>query len=191
MPLPVRARVLQPAAPRHLAAGGGRLLLRSGEFIPAARSQAVPFARDTASPATAITPPCSWTNAAGSRRSVTSGSRSASCRSAAGRSCAARCASPLSPSRLAGHRPAGDRWRRSSRSWPPASPLQGHEVHVFVPATEAARRATARMDGVHYHPLDVCRDGPPLELAPDVRPRRREAPGGAARLSTCSTCTSG
>jgi glycosyltransferase involved in cell wall biosynthesis len=40
----------------------------------------------------------------------------------------------------------------------------GHEVHVFVPATEQMRSARV-VDGVHYHPLDVRPEGPALEQA--------------------------
>ena len=40
----------------------------------------------------------------------------------------------------------------------------GHEVHVFVPATGSF--STARESaGVHYHPLEVSRDGTPLKQA--------------------------
>jgi len=41
---------------------------------------------------------------------------------------------------------------------------QGHEAHVFVPATEHFR-AYQQVRGVHYHPLDVCLNGSPLEKA--------------------------
>jgi glycogen(starch) synthase len=41
---------------------------------------------------------------------------------------------------------------------------KGHEVHVFVPASDALP-APRELDGVQYYPLPVGRDGPPLQLA--------------------------
>jgi glycosyltransferase involved in cell wall biosynthesis len=40
----------------------------------------------------------------------------------------------------------------------------GHETHVFVPASESFR-ASRPVSGVHFHPLDVRLEGPPLEQA--------------------------
>src|SRR5207248_2876237 len=41
---------------------------------------------------------------------------------------------------------------------------QGHEVHVFVPASDALR-ACRHVDGVCYQPLEVRFDDDPLETA--------------------------
>jgi glycosyltransferase involved in cell wall biosynthesis len=41
---------------------------------------------------------------------------------------------------------------------------QGHEVHVFVPASDTFR-ADRQADGAHYHPLAVGPDGSPVERA--------------------------
>ena len=40
----------------------------------------------------------------------------------------------------------------------------GHEVHVFVAASRGFD-ANRRLDGVHFHPLDVCLQGTPLDQA--------------------------
>jgi glycosyltransferase involved in cell wall biosynthesis len=40
----------------------------------------------------------------------------------------------------------------------------GHEVHVFVPASDALTQSH-EVDGVHYHPLPVTINGSPLEAA--------------------------
>ena len=41
---------------------------------------------------------------------------------------------------------------------------QGHDVHVFLPGS-ASFRADREVDGVHYHPLEVCLDGAVLDQA--------------------------
>jgi glycosyltransferase involved in cell wall biosynthesis len=41
---------------------------------------------------------------------------------------------------------------------------QGHEVHVFVPGSEHFN-ADREVDGVHYHPLEVCLDGTVVDQA--------------------------
>ncbi|MGH7058231.1 MAG: glycosyltransferase, partial [Acetobacteraceae bacterium] len=40
----------------------------------------------------------------------------------------------------------------------------GHEVHVFVPVSDALPQPRA-LDGVHYHPLPIVPNGSPLETA--------------------------
>jgi glycosyltransferase involved in cell wall biosynthesis len=41
---------------------------------------------------------------------------------------------------------------------------RGHEVHVFVPASDSFH-TPRQVAGVHYHPLALCQEGTPLEVA--------------------------
>ena len=156
-------------------------LLRSGEFIPAARSPAVPF------PGEAPSSPRRPRRPAGGRPRPRRGGRQPlgpgthPAASAASRGCAGRCASPLSPSPSLALRPgrhAGPlRLRTGRRAGRP-----GHEVHVFVPAS-AALPADREEAGVHYHAARRdARTARPLERARGFGRAAAEPPGRPAAV---------
>jgi glycogen(starch) synthase len=135
-------------------------VLRGGEFVPAARSHAVAFAPDAPSGRTShaalLVTPRGHVEEVGNvweQGRVLAERRRPRLRrplrlavfawpDGQGRGLPARFATELAAG-TAGH---------------------GHEVHVFVPASDGLRDPRAE-GGAHYHPIDVVGDGTPLELA--------------------------
>jgi glycosyltransferase involved in cell wall biosynthesis len=137
-------------------------LLRNGEFIPAARSPAVPFAPDAAS---------------------SRGSHAALLVDGGGRveeienlweqerildeRRRPRLRQPLRIAAFTFAAQASGQDGTSARFVSELAAGQcagGHDVHVFVPATDALA-VPRQVDGVHYHPLPVAPEGTPLERA--------------------------
>ncbi len=145
-------------------------VLRSGEFLPAARSHQRAVRSGPPGRPTAIRRPCTWTTAAASSTSATSGSRRTSCASCAGRSCVQPCASPPSRSR----RTATTKPAPFVRELAIHQRTLGHEVHVFLPAADPTDEPR-EVDGVRYHPLPVGERRLAAGGGPGVRPRRRGA----------------
>jgi glycogen(starch) synthase len=142
-------------------------LLRNGEFIPAARSQSVPFPADAASSRGGHT--ALWVTESGrveevgnlwEQERLLSKRRKPKLRQPlrfAAFAFAAQAAGQEGvPARFVSELAAGQCAR-------------GHEAHVFVPASPQFHfngcRQVAQVAGVHYHPLDVCLDGTPLDQA--------------------------
>jgi glycogen(starch) synthase len=137
-------------------------LLRSGEFIPAARSQGVPFPPDTASPRGAHT--ALLVDGRGGIEEVGNLWDQ-------GRILRERRQPKLrKPLRIAAFSLAALATGQEGQLARFVSELaagqcsQGHEVHVFVPASPQFD-AYRQVDGVHYQPLEVNLEGTPLEMA--------------------------
>jgi glycosyltransferase involved in cell wall biosynthesis len=145
-------------------------LLRGGEFVPAARSAVVAFARDTVcangSHAALLVDGGGrveevanvWEQAA-----VLRARRQPRLRAPL-RIAAFGCAPPRrgeegTPARFAAELAAGQL-------------AEGHEVHLFAPRSEAFADGAA--DGLHHHPLDGVAGGTPLELARSFSRAARE-----------------
>ncbi len=62
----------------------------------------------------------------------------------------------------------------------------GHEVHVFVPVSESLSQPLA-LDGVHYHPLPIVANGSPLETAQAFARAVEVAFARRARLRSASS----
>ncbi len=139
-------------------------LLRNGEFVPAARSPAVPFSADA--------PSSRGGHAAllvdGRGRVEEIGNLWEQDRILDERR-RPRLRRPLRFTALAfASLPSGQEGAaaRFVSELAAGQAAQGHEVHVLVPAS-AALAADRQEAGVHYHALDVTPDGCPLERARD------------------------
>ena len=149
-------------------------LLRSGEFIPAARSQSVPFPADSPSPR------CGHTAAllveegrveevanVWDQAKILRERREPRLRKPL------RCAAFALASQALGQ----SGWLATFvHELSTGTCLQGHEAHVFVPAT-ADFNSCRQVGDVHYHPLNVPLEGTPIEQA------RAFAQAAASRLS--------
>jgi glycosyltransferase involved in cell wall biosynthesis len=134
-------------------------VLRSGEFIPAARSEAVQFARDSWSPKreqTALYVDERWrievVGNVWEQENFLHERRRPKLRH---------------PLRIAAFAlTAGDEGMPSSfvRELTHQQHALGHEVHVFVPISASLQQPRA-IDGVHYHPLPIAASGSSLETA--------------------------
>ena len=108
------------------------------------------------------------------------------------------CASP--PPQTAASSPAHRRLRLSAgKDGLPAPFVQeltlqehalGHEVHVFVPASESLPHRPP-LDGIHYHPLPIDANGSPLETAQAFARAVESHLQDAGPPSICSIITSG
>lgn len=132
-------------------------VLRNGEFLPAARSHHVQFARGGWSnnrDLTALYVDDRW-------RIVPTGNVWEQ------ESFLRELTRPKlrHPLRIAVFAPAMDDGRPSAfvRELALHEQAMGHEVHLFAPAAES-RDQPREVDGVHYHPLSVPVDGSPLEF---------------------------
>jgi glycosyltransferase involved in cell wall biosynthesis len=137
-------------------------LLRSGEFLPAARSQAVPFPADAVSSrgsqAALLVKQAGHLEEIGNvweQERILRERRQPRLRRPL------RCAAFAYAARDLGQ----TGWQPTFVSELAAGQrVQGHEVHVFVPSNDQFN-AYCQVAGVHYHPLDLCLDAPPLEQA--------------------------
>jgi glycosyltransferase involved in cell wall biosynthesis len=137
-------------------------LLRNGEFVPVARSQTVPFPPDAAAPrssqAALLVKDRGAVEEIGTvwdQERILRERRQPRLRRPL------YCASFAWGARDLGH----DGWLATFVSELAAGQCaQGHEAHVFVPASEQFD-ASREVAGVHYHPLPVPLDGTPLEQA--------------------------
>ena len=137
-------------------------LLRSGEFVPAARSQVVPFAPDA--PSSRGSHAALLVTEAGKVEDI--GNLWDQERVLRERR-QPRLRTPLRTAAFAfaslgsGH----DGWLATFVSELAAGQCaQGHEAHVFVPASDQFN-SDRQVNGVHYHPLEVCLDGTPVDHA--------------------------
>lgn len=137
-------------------------LLRNGEFMPAARSQAVAFAPDAPSPrgghGALLVDERRRVEEIGNvweQERILRERRQPRLRKHL------RIASFALGSQITGQEGAPARFVSELAA---AQSAQGHEVHVFVPAT--GQFSTPRqVDGVHYQPLDMHANGVPLTMA--------------------------
>jgi glycosyltransferase involved in cell wall biosynthesis len=148
-------------------------LLRSGEFIPAARSHHVQFARGSWSPnrdQTALFVDERWRiEQAGNIWEQENFLRER------------RRPKLRRPLRIAAFALAADDEGMPAtflRELAVQERALGHEVHVFVACSSP--QSSREVDGVHYHPLPVQRNGSPLEMAQEfahaVESRLSDAP---------------
>jgi glycogen(starch) synthase len=137
-------------------------LLRSGEFVPAARSQAVPFAPDTGSPrgshAALLVTGAGRVEEVGNlwdQERILRERRNPKLR------VPLRTAAFAFAALGSGH----EGWLATFVSELAAGQCaQGHEVHVFVPASDAFQ-ADRQVAGVHYHPLEMSWEGTVVDHA--------------------------
>jgi glycosyltransferase involved in cell wall biosynthesis len=137
-------------------------LLQSGEFLPAARSQAVPFPPDAgssrSSQAALLVKQAGHQEDVGNiweQERILRERRQPRLRQSL------RCAAFAYGARDLGH----EGWLATFVSELAAGQCaQGHEAHVFVPATEQFQ-TYRQVAGVHYHPLDLPLNEAPLAQA--------------------------
>jgi glycogen(starch) synthase len=137
-------------------------LLQSGEFIPAARSQAVPFPPETASPRGAHT--ALLVDGQGRVEEVGNlwdQDRILRERRQPKLRKPLRIAALSLASTVAGQE---GQLAKFVAELAAGQSAQGHEVHVFLPAAPPLD-PYRQEDGIHYHALEVRLDGTPLELA--------------------------
>jgi glycosyltransferase involved in cell wall biosynthesis len=137
-------------------------LLRDGEFIPAARSQVVAFARDAASPrgehTALLVDDRGRVEEIGNlweQEKILYERRRPKVRKPL------RIAALAFESLATGQDSTLARFVSELASGQSA---QGHEVHVFVPACDRLT-TDQQMEGVFYHPVEINRDGTPLDQA--------------------------
>lgn len=138
------------------------MLLRDGEFVPAYRSQAIPFAPDSpsrngGSEALLVTGP----------RKIESVANIWDAEHELRERCRPRLRHPLRIAALAlASRHSGQEGPVADFVTELAQGIQSHqhEVHVFVPQSETLT-TDREIDGVHFHPLKGVAGKSPLELA--------------------------
>jgi glycogen(starch) synthase len=137
-------------------------VLRSGEFLPAARSRAVPFSPDCgasrgSNAALLVTAPGRVEEIGNlwDQERILRERRRPRLRTPL------RIAAFTFAAQAAGHEGALAHFVSEVAAGQCA---QGHDVHVFAPAS-AAFHADRQVAGVHYHPLEVCLDGTVLDQA--------------------------